>query len=136
MPTRLQRHWYAVGFIVLVTLFSEYYYLFVKPPKELVRDDGVVKWEQRMESVRENLPSSVREVGYISDTDPVGIIQEYSLTRYALAPIVVRQSVNLEWIVGNSTQPDFESILQEKIPSSFTVKKLGAGIYLIHRNLP
>jgi hypothetical protein len=116
--------------------FSEYYSFFVSPSRELIQKDDAAKWEERMKAVRENLPASVRQVGYVSDNDPVAMIEEYSLTRYALAPIVVRQSVNLEWIVGNSAQPDFESILGEKITSSFTVKKLGAGIYLIHRSLP
>jgi hypothetical protein len=136
MLTRSPKHWFAVGFTVIAVLFSEYYSFFVKPPKVLVQDDGVAKWEERMKPVRENLPRSVREVGYFSDNDPVAMVEEFSLTRYVLAPIVVRQSLNLEWIIGNSTQPGFQSILGEKIPSGFTIKKLGAGIYLIHRTLP
>jgi hypothetical protein len=136
MLTPFQRQWLAVGFVVCATLFSGYYSFFVKPSKVLVEKDGVAKWEERMESVRKSLPPSVREVGYVSDNDPVAMVQEYSLTRYALAPIVVRQSVSLEWIIGNFTQAGLESILSQKIPSGFTVKKLGAGIYLIHRGLP
>lgn len=133
MLTKSRRHWLAVCFIVLATLFSEYYSFFVNPSPELIRDDGVAKWEERMKPVRDALPASVREVGYVSDNESSAFIEEYVLTRYALAPIVVRQSVDFEWIIGNFTQPGFEASLDQKISSDFTIKKFGAGIYLIHR---
>lgn len=130
------KEWFAICLVVISSLLSGYYSYYVNPPRELIRDDGVKKWEERMKPVRESLPVSVREVGYVSDNDPVAMIEEYSLTKYALAPIVVRKSANQEWIIGNFTQPGIENILSEKIPSGFTIKKLGAGIYLIHRSLP
>ncbi len=130
------RQWLAVVVVVAVTLFSGYYSFFIRPFRVLVRDDGVTKWEERMKPVRAYLPATIREVGYISDNDSTAMIQEYSLTRYALAPIVVRQSTNYEWIIGNFTQPGFEEILNQQIHSSYSIKKFNAGIYLIHRTLP
>jgi hypothetical protein len=136
MLTRLQWQWLAVGFLVIATLFSGYFSFFVKPQKDLLRADSVTRWEERMQSLREALPPSVREVGYLSDNEITAIVQEYVLTQYALAPVVVRRSAELEWIVGNFTQPDFQDVLEQKIPSDFTIQKIGAGIYLIHRSNP
>ena len=134
--TKSRRQWLAVCFIVIASFFSEYYSFFVKPAPELVRDDGVAKWEERMKTVREALPASVHKVGYVSDNDSAALVEEYVLTKYALAPVVVRQSVDFEWIIGNFTGPGFEAILDQKISSGFTIKKFGAGIYLIHRTTP
>ena len=83
-----------------------------------------------MKPVRSYLPSTVKEVGYISDTENAAMVQEYSLTRYALAPVSVRQSVDFEWIVGNFTQSGFEHILDQQISSDYKIIKFGAGIYL------
>ena len=135
MKTGITKHWVAVGLLILATLLSGYYSLFTNPSIELVRDDGAAKWEERMQPVREALPPSVREVGYISDPDMTAKVQEYSLTRYALAPVVVRMGIEHEWIIGNFTQPGFEDVLKEQIHTEYTVQKFGAGIYLIHRKL-
>lgn len=136
MKARSGRNWVAVALIVFASLISGYYSFFIDPARELIRDDGVGKWEERMISLRQALPASVREIGYISDPEQEARVQEYSLTKYALAPIIVRQSVDYEWIIGNFTQAGFEDILSSKIPSGYTIKKLGAGIYLIHRTAP
>lgn len=136
MTTQSRKHWLAVSLLVIAILFSEVYSFFVAPSRELTQDDGLAKWEQRMKPVREQLPSFVREVGYISDSDPTAINDEYALTQFALAPVVVRRGVEYEWIIGNFTQRGFEDILQQNIPTDFTITKFGAGIYLIHRTLP
>jgi len=133
MKAGIIKHRIAVGLFVLATLLCGYYSLFINPSIELVRDDGASKWEERMQPVRKALPASVREAGYISDPDRIAQVQEYSLTRYALAPVVVRQGVEYEWIIGNFTQPGFEDIIREQIHTEYTIQKFGAGIYLIHR---
>ena len=136
MKTGLLIQRLAVSLVVFASLFSGYYAFFISPSKILIQDDGAVKWEERMQSVRAYLPQKTHEVGYVSDNEKTALVQEYSFTRYALAPVVVRQGVDYEWIVGNFIQPGFESVLKEQIPSGYTIKKLGAGIYLIHRSLP
>ncbi|MEO5886239.1 MAG: hypothetical protein ABIQ77_01120 [Anaerolineales bacterium] len=135
---RLQafRQWVAVLFVVFTSLVSGYYSFFVNPPTVLIQRDGAANWEERMQPIREHLPATIREVGYVSDLEDTALIQEYSLTRYALAPVVVRTGAEFEWIIGNFTQPGFESILNEQIASGYTIEKLGFGIYLIHRILP
>lgn len=86
-----------------------------------------------MKPVKERIPPTIQEVGYISDNDSTASIQEYSLTKYSLVPIIVRQGGNYEWIVGNFTQAEFEEIIHNSITGPYEMEKVGAGIYLIHR---
>ena len=130
------RNWIAVIFLILASLFSGYYSFFINPPNILIDDDGAEKWESRMQPVRAELPGEVHEVGYISDPDFNALVQEYSLTRYALAPVAVRQGAGYEWIVGNFTEPGFESSMEELISTPYKIQGFGSGIYLIHRTLP
>ena len=131
------RHWLAVSFIIIASLGSGFYSFFINPAKVLVTNDGAVQWEARMQSVRERLPASVPEVGYLSDSENVGAkVEEYLLTKYALIPVAVHPGSDYEWVVGNFTQPGFQKIIDAQIPGEYTLEKLGAGIYLIHKSKP
>ena len=132
-----RKDWLAVIFIVLSSLISGYYSFFIKPPGILVNNDGAVQWETRMNAVREQLPKSVREIGYVSDSENLGsMIEEYVLTKYALIPVSVRRGTEYEWILGNFTEKDIKEVLDSQISGSYDLKKLGSGIYLIHRSQP
>lgn len=136
---RLQkiRHWFAVGFLIITSLISGTYSFLIHPPKILTMNDGAAQWEARMQAVRDRLPDSVQEIGYISGSENLGsTIEEYLLTRYFLIPVAVHQGTDYEWIIGNFTQPNVKAILDTQIPEGYTLEKLGAGIYLIHRSLP
>lgn len=90
-----------------------------------------------MNAVREQLPKSVREIGYISDSENLGsMIEEYVLTKYALIPIGVHRGTEYDWILGNFTEKDIQEVLDAQIPGSYDLKKFGSGIYLIHRSRP
>lgn len=131
------RYWLAACFLILASLGSGLYSFWINPPKILVTDDGAAKWEARMRSVRERLPASVAEVGYISDPENLGShIEEYLLTKYALIPVAVRYGTEPEWIIGNFTQPNFQQTLDAQISEGYTLERLGAGIYLIHKSQP
>jgi hypothetical protein len=136
---RLQkiRHWFAVSFLIITSLISGTYSFLIHPPKILTTNDGAAQWEARMQAVRDRLPDSVQEIGYISGSENLGsTIEEYLLTRYFLIPVAVHQGTDYEWIIGNFTQPTVKAILDTQIPEGYTLEKLGAGIYLIHRSLP
>jgi hypothetical protein len=131
------RHWLAVSFLIIASLGSGFYSFFINPPKVLITNDGAAKWEARMQSVRERLPESVREVGYISEAENTGAkVEEYLLTKYALIPVAVRHGTDYEWVIGNFTQPGFQQLIDAQIPGDYTLEKLGAGIYLIHQSKP
>ena len=101
--------------------------------------DSVSKWEQRVKAVLEHIPSNTKVVGYLADWDIPGreynlIDQdaEYTLTQYALAPLMVQPGVAHEWIIGNFTGPDFRGWLDEQMPS-YEITDIGFGIYVIHK---
>ena len=127
----------AISFLIVASMISGIYSFFINPPKILVTNDGAVQWEDRMRLVRELLPGTVRQIGYISDSEDLGsTIEEYLLTKYALIPFSVRQGVEYEWIIGNFTQPKFQELLDAQIPEGYSLDRLGSGIYLIHRSIP
>ena len=137
MHFRKIRHRLAVGFLIITSLISGVYSFYIHPPKLLVTNDGTVQWEARMQAVRERLPDSVQEIGYIAGSENLGsMIEEYRITKFFLIPIAVHQGTDYEWIIGNFTQPHVQEILDTQIPEGYTVEKLGAGVYLIHRCLP
>lgn len=128
--------WVTFGLVALISWLSGYYAFFMNPPRVLIANDGAAGWEARMQPVRDRLPATVREVGYLSDNQSSALIQEYSLTRFALAPIVVRPGTNYEWIIGNFTEKGFETIIRSQINGEYQIEKFGSGIYLIHRSTP
>ena len=131
------RHWFAVGFLIFTSLISGTYSFLIHPPKILATNDGAAQWEARMQAVRDRLPDSVQEIGYIAGPENLGsMIEEYLLTKYFLIPVAVHQGTDDEWIIGNFTQSNVQEILDAQIPEDYTLEELGAGIYLIHRSRP
>jgi hypothetical protein len=96
-------------------------------------------WENRFEAVKQNIPSGVEQVGYIaewdfpggkdSDTDQVN---EFRMTRFVMAPLIVTRGVDFPWIIGNFSSVKFKSWLKDKI-GPYEVQEFSGGIYLIHR---
>lgn len=128
---------FAFYFLVAISMFSGIYTYLVKPSHYLVNSDGASEWEARMQPIRERLPESVKEIGYVSDTEHIGsTIEEFLLTKYALIPIAVRRGADHEWIIGNFTKPDFREILNDQITDGYDLEYFGFGIYLVHRLHP
>lgn len=118
-------------------MISGLYSYLIKPSHYLVNNDGAAEWESRMQPIRERIPVSVKEIGYISDNEDIGSMnEEFLLTKYALIPIAVRRGTNYEWIVGNFTEPDFREVLSSQISGEYELENFGFGIYLVHRLYP
>ncbi len=108
-------------------------------PKRVL-NDPVTMWDQkRIGKMRSDIPLQRGIVGYVADWDipgaSWGLIDqdaEYTLTQYALAPLIVQRGLNHEWIVGNALNPRFEDWLAENL-QHYTVAKYPGGIFLIHR---
>ena len=101
--------------------------------------DSVSKWEARVKPVLNHLPSDVTLIGYTADWDlpdvKFNVIDqenEYTFTQYALAPRMVQPGLDHEWIIGNFTNKDFRTWLDQNL-SSYEIIEIGFGIYLIHR---
>ena len=87
----------------------------------------------------DHIPSDVTLIGYAADWDlpdvEFNVIDqenEYTFTQYALAPRMVQPGLDHEWIIGNFTNKDFRTWLDQNL-SSYEIIEMGFGIYLIHR---
>jgi hypothetical protein len=96
-------------------------------------------WENRLHSIKEALPADINYVGYVAEWDlPDGQygltdqMNEFQLTKYTLAPAIVRRGIDYPWIIGNFSTRKFRPWLQGKI-GNYEIKEIGGGIYLIHR---
>jgi len=103
--------------------------------------EAAISWDARMQSVIAALPSDVRVVGYLEAADldasvPRQDVAEFYLTQYALAPVVLKDGADYDWIVGNFgaelQKTELPSIL-DRMLVSYSLQDLGFGIYLIHR---
>ena len=67
---------------------------------------GIPAYIARFDAIRNALPSQ-GVIGYITDQvrDPNRAIAEYHLTQYALAPVLVTNSWNEKYVVGNFHGP-------------------------------
>ena len=100
--------------------------------------DSVSRWEKRVQSTLEYIPSDVSVIGYVADWDIPGLKynlidqdNEYTLTQYALAPRRLQPGLDHEWLIGNFTSPGFQDWLDENL-SSYELTEIGFGIYVIH----
>ena len=97
-------------------------------------------WEQRMVSVRENLPGGLQFLGYVDDSAVPGATYnvadtgpEYILTQYALSPIIVQRGFDFEWILGSfASGTRFRPYLDENLGEYYEIQNLGNVLYLIH----
>ena len=101
--------------------------------------DSVSKWEERIKPVLSHLPGDVTALGYAADWDIPNVQydvidqeNEYTFTQYALAPRTLQPGLEHEWIIGNFTNKDFRTWLDQHL-SSYEIVEIGFGIYLIHR---
>lgn len=101
--------------------------------------DVVSKWETRVEPVLKYIPGDTQVVGYVADWDIPGMSYnlvdqdaEYTLTQYALAPLMVEPGLDHEWVIGNFTGSGFRGWLDAQLPS-YEITEIGFGIYVIHK---
>lgn len=104
--------------------------------------EPVADWEQRMAPLKRALPISRGFVGYVSDSsvacfDCLNIDDqiEFTLTQYALAPIIVNKGIDYEWVIGNFGKGTYPAWAQN-YTGQFAVQHFPYGIYLLHRLHP
>ncbi len=140
------RRYIQVFAIILLAGFSVYssfqYWAAIRRNLDpaFVINDPQSKWEKRILAI--NLPSNIgNEIGYVADwdinpnSDPIGQDEEYVLTQYTLAPLIVKRGSGYEWIVGNLTLPQTNDWLNQNFKGA-DIHYYGWGIYLIHRVKP
>lgn len=99
-------------------------------------EEMVSKWEDRVQALREALPSSVSQVGYVDDAalsgDPSQLdVNEFQLMQYSVAPVAIQSGINHEWIIGNfSDDENLETWLAGQL-GAYEIQGFGFGLYLI-----
>ena len=100
-------------------------------------DEMVSKWEERLQALREALPSGVSQVGYVDDSFLVGDlsqldVNEFQLMQYSVAPVAIQTGTDHEWIIGNfNDDENLEAWLSEQL-GVYQLQGFGFGLYLIH----
>jgi hypothetical protein len=90
--------------LIVLTAAVSVYTMIVSPPPP---GPDVTAHEQRFAGVHRALPRD-GTVGYVSDIDPlsgIGFLQEYYLTQYTLAPVVVDRRPEGALVIGNFSSP-------------------------------
>jgi hypothetical protein len=152
---------FSIIALVLMSLSFSAYRLFNLARSwnpRVVEKNEVVIWENRLHSIKQELPGDVSRVGYLAEWDfpenqlppglerngyttewdlplqyrQIGALNEFRLTKYVLAPIIVEQGSDDAWIIGNFSESRFKPWLQDTI-GTYEIKEIGGGIYLIHR---
>ena len=101
--------------------------------------EPVAEWERRLAPLREALPITQGFAGYVSDSGVACIAClnvddqiEFTLTQYALAPIIVNKGMDYEWVIGNFGKGTYAA-WSGSHAADLEVQHFPFGIYLIHR---
>jgi hypothetical protein len=106
-------------------------------------DTSVANWDERVSAVTKSIPFERGFVGYISDIDIPGIsydrqnlVGEFTLTQFAIAPIVLIQgSDQEEWNILSLTPQAYEKWSSAN-GDNYEVIKFGGKFYLAHKVTP
>ncbi len=100
-----------------------------------IGQDGRSLWEQRLTELRGDLPKQ-GVIGYVSEQDipgaaydPVNSNEEYALTQYFLAPLIVQRGTDYDYVIGNFGNPN-DDYQVEKTLGIEPAASYGMGIYL------
>jgi len=122
----------------LVTLAQSAALSVARWPVEQGADPGS-GWENRLARLRAELPDHGL-IGYLSEidvpglsNDPIDTNQEYVMTQYFLAPLVVQRNANHKLVMANIVAENFDPTVVEKIYSLRLIYDFGDGIYLFEK---
>lgn len=104
-----------------------------------VNRDTASEWEKHLTPLKNDLPTR-GVIGYIfqNGTPPDFILdsmddqEEYFLTQYTLAPLIVVRGTSPQWVIGNFSEKSPLS----KIQDHQIIHSYGWGIYLMQEKQP
>jgi len=107
-----------------------------------LNSDPVTQWEVRFQPVKKILPFKHGVIGYLANSDIAGISYdasneegEYTLTQYALSPIILVRGSDQEWTLANLNGRAFQ-IWSSSNHGQFRVIALKDDLYLFQRLAP
>jgi len=102
-------------------------------------DDSIVIWEERLSKLIAPIPFKRGLVGYISNEDIPGAAfdaddaeGEYTLTQYAIAPLILSRGTEQEWDILNLDPETYKKWLRANADDFETVGA-GGGMFLVHK---
>ena len=136
-------HPYLKILLVLLVIVSNFKSLMQQLPenKPVTKNDAVFmpKWEKRFEPIKEKIPFENGVIGYasegnISGTDPsdANAMSEHILTQFAMAPIIVSDKTDFEWILVNMEADDFNNWLEMQ-SGEYEVMNYKYNLHLVHK---
>ncbi|MBI3165333.1 MAG: hypothetical protein HYZ24_11680 [Chloroflexi bacterium] len=135
----LMRRFTPLFLAALFLAFGIYHFALTYSSGEWKNPSGemVTKWEDRLQVLREAIPSEVRVAGYVDDSflsgDPSQVdVNEFQLMQYSVAPVAIQYGTDYEWIIGNFSDDEvLETRLAEAL-GAYELQGFGFGLYLIH----
>jgi len=132
----------VISILILSSIYQSVLYLLSTNKLGSPKNDPITVWDGKLAKLKKALPAEVKTVGYLADWDIPGsnyynadLHNEYVLTQYALAPIIVVRGSNYEWVVGNLT-PEGYQIWHKTAQEKYDVVFSRYGLYLFHRTEP
>jgi hypothetical protein len=99
----------------------------------------VTNWNNRLSKLIAQIPIKRGFVGYISNEDILGASfstedneEEYVLTQYTIAPLILIRGTDQEWNILNLEPENYKNWMQ-KNSEDFEFVKSGGGMYLVHK---
>ena len=104
--------------------------------------DTIAQWELRFNPIKKMLPFKRGVVGYITNSDVPGAKfdanneqGEYTLTQYAMSPIVLVRGDNEEWTIADFSSNTFQ-LWSQSNHGEFRVIPMKDNLYLLQRLAP
>jgi hypothetical protein len=100
--------------------------------------DHITPWEARFQPVKRLLPFKRGVVGYLTNSDILGTSMtsneqgEYTLTQYAMSPIILRRGMEQDWIIAILDTRAYQ-IWNKAHGTGYQVYGLGDDLFLFHR---
>jgi hypothetical protein len=122
---------FTIATLVVLALASDWHTLRLMIARRYYAGDvlHVAAYERRFDAIRSLLPQRGM-VGYLSDRMDAG--EQYSLTQYALAPLVISRSPGHTVVVGNFFDPRSGPTLARQ-HGLVVARDFGKGLLLLHR---
>ena len=102
-------------------------------------DTSVSNWDERVSALTASIPFERGFIGYISNADIPGAVfddadvaGEYTLTQFAVAPIIIIRGTDQEWNILNLDPKAFEKWYQAN-GNDFELVDFGGGMYLVRK---
>ena len=142
MKLRFVLQWFMLAGIVLASIYFSIQNLRATTTVGNPNVDTISQWELRFDPIKKILPFKRGVIGYITNSDVPGMgfdpsneEGEYTLTQYAMSPIILVRGDNEEWTIANLSSKAFQAWSQLN-RDKFRIIPMNDNLYLLQRLTP